>query len=248
MKLLEGRVALITGCSKGIGRAIMERFAQEKAVVYANARTAGELDAISEKLSDICETKVVPCYFDIRDKKAIKECVMKIKAEQGKLDVLVNNAGIMRDALIEMVDDATLQDTFDTNVFSTIHMTQMALKLMKRGAGGSIINLSSIVGVRSSKGQTVYAASKGAVANLTMTWARELVKDNIRVNSLAPGKIDTDMYRSIGEDKAEEEIKEVGMKRLGKPAEVANAALFLASDLSSYITGEIIGVNGGWFL
>lgn len=246
MGLLKGKVVLITGCSKGIGRSMMELFAQEKAVVYANARTAGDIDNISEKLSDIYEAKIVPCYFDIRDKNAIKECVMKIKAEQGKLDVLVNNAGIMKAALIEMVDDTTLQDMFDVNVFSTIHMTQMALKLMKRGAGGSIINLSSIVGVRGSEGKTVYAASKGAVANLTMTWARELVKYNIRVNALAPGKIDTDMYRVVGEDKAG--TKEVGMKRLGKPEEVANAALFLASDLSSYITGEIIGVNGGWFL
>lgn len=248
MKLLEGKVALITGCSKGIGRAIMERFAQEKAVVYANARTVGDMDHICEELSNTYGTKVVPCHFDIRDKNAIKECVMKIKAEQGKLDVLVNNAGIMKDALIEMVDDATLQDTFDTNVFSTIHMTQMALKLMKRGNGGAVINLSSVVGLRGSEGQTVYAASKGAVANLTMTWARELVKYNIRVNGLAPGKIDTNMYRSIGEDKMEEGIRKVGMKRLGRPEEVANAALFLASDLSSYITGEIIGVNGGWFI
>lgn len=247
MKLLEGKVALITGCAKGIGRSIMERFAQEKAVIYANTRTIGDIDNISEKLSNTYGTKVVPCYFDIRDKNAIKECVMKIKAEQGKIDVLVNNAGIMKDALIEMVDDATLHDTFEINVFSMIHMTQMALKLMKRGTGGSIINVSSIVGVRGSEGKTVYAASKGAVANLTMTWARELVKYDIRVNALAPGKIDTDMYRSIGEDKVEG-IKEVGMRRLGKPDEVANAALFLASDLSSYITGEIIGVSGGWFL
>lgn len=246
MKLLEGKVALITGCSRGIGRSTMERFAQEKAVVYANTRNVGDIDNISKELSNSYETKVVPCYFDIRDKNAIKECVMKIKAEQGKLDVLVNNAGIMKDALIEMVDDTTLQDTFDINVFSMIHMTQMALKLMKRGAGGSIINLSSIVGIRGGEGKTVYAASKGAVVNLTMTWARELVKNNIRVNALAPGKIDTDMYQIIGEDKAG--IKDVGMKRLGKPEEVANAALFLASDLSSYITGEIIGVNGGWFL
>lgn len=248
MKLLEGRVVLVTGCSKGIGRAIMERFAQEKAVVYANSRTVGDIDNVCEELSSAYETKVTPCYFDIRDKSAIKECVMKIKAEQGRLDVLVNNAGIMKDALIEMVDDATLQNTFDTNVFSAIHVTQMALKLMKRGTGGSIINVSSIVGIRGSEGQTVYAASKGAVANLTMTWARELVKYNIRVNALAPGKIDTDMYRSIGEERIEEGIKEIGMKRLGKPEEVADAALFLASDLSSYITGEIIGVNGGWFL
>lgn len=246
MGLLSGKVALVTGCGKGIGRATVERYSEEGATVYAVTRTEGKLEEFARILNKKNEGNVIPVYYDITDKDLMKKCVIKIKKEQGKLDILVNNAGIMKDALIGMVDDSTLMQTFDTNVFALIHMTQLALKIMKKD--GVIINLSSIVGVRGSAGQTVYAASKGAVATLTKTWARELVKDNIRVNALAPGKINTDMYHSIGEDKVQDGIKEVGMGRLGSPVEVANVAVFLASDLASYVTGEIIGVNGGWFL
>lgn len=246
--LLENKVALITGCSKGIGYAMMELFAREGAAVYAAARTEGCLDDAAAHLAETTAGMVVPLYFDVRDKDAIKQCVLRIKKERGRLDILVNNAGIMKDDLVEMVSDRTMADTFETNVFAPVHVTQMALKLMKRQKSGSIINITSIVGLRGSAGQTAYAASKGAVAAITRTWARELVADGIRVNGIAPGKIDTSMYRSIGEERVSEGIREVGMSRLGRPEEVAAAALFLASDLSSYITGEILGVNGGWFL
>lgn len=246
--LLENKIALITGCSKGIGHAMMELFAREGAIVYAAARTEGCLDEDAPAVSESAAGTVVPVYFDVRDKDAIKQCILRIKKEQGRLDVLVNNAGVMKDDLLEMVSDRTLADTFETNVFAPVHMTQMALKLMKRQKSGSIINVSSIVGLRGSAGQTVYSASKGAIATITKTWARELVADGIRVNAIAPGKIDTSMFRSIGEERVAEGIREVGMGRLGRPEEVASAALFLASDLSSYVTGEILGVNGGWFL
>lgn len=247
MGLLNGKVALITGCNKGIGYEAMKRFAEEGAVVYANSRDEGCLDGIAAEFAEKKLT-IIPVYYDIRDKKMIKNCMMRIKKEYGELNVLVNNAGIMKDALIGMVDDATLRNTFDTNVFAMIYMTQMALKIMGKQNNSSIINLSSIVGIRGSAGQTVYAASKGAVANLTYTWARELVGDGIRVNALAPGKIDTDMFHSIGEERVNEQLNEVGLGRLGTPEEVANVAVFLASELASYVTGEVIGVNGGWFL
>lgn len=243
--LLENKTALITGCSRGIGRAAAELFAREGAVVYAAARTEGCLD---EAAAQPYAGALVPVYFDIRDKDAIKQCIMRIRRERGRLDILVNNAGIMKDDLLEMVSDRVMEETFETNVFALVHVTQMAMKLMKRQKSGSVVNISSIVGLRGSAGQTVYAASKGAVANMTKTWARELAADGIRVNAVAPGKIDTDMYRSIGEERVEEGIREIGMGRLGRPEEVAAAALFLASDLAGYITGEILGVNGGWFL
>lgn len=248
MDLLKNKVALVTGCSRGIGNAIMRRYAQEGASVYANARIPGSLDAVSREITASCPGKVIPAYFDIRDTAAVRDCIMRMKKEQGKLDILVNNAGIVKDARIDMADDRTMQATFETNVYAMVHVTQMALKLMRRGGTGAIINLTSIIGLRGSAGQSVYAASKGAVAALTMTWARELVSDNIRVNGLAPGKIDTDMFRSIGRERVTEQIKEVGMGRLGTAEEVANVAVFLGSDLASYVTGEIIGVNGGWFL
>ena len=160
----------------------------------------------------------------------------------------MNNAGIMKDAFLGMIDEDTMRRTFDVNVFGLINLTQYATKLMKRQKSGSIINLSSIVGLRGNVGQTVYSATKGAVATLTKTWARELAPEGIRVNGLAPGKIDTNMFQSIGEDRMKEQLGEVAMGRLGEPVEVANVAVFLASELSSYVTGEIIGVNGGWFL
>ena len=242
--LLENKTALITGCGRGIGRAMAELFVREGAAVYAVARAEGCLDEAAEAAGGA----LTPLYFDVRDKDAVKQCVLRIRKERGRLDILLNNAGVMKDDLLEMVTDAVMTETFETNVFAPVHVTQMAVKLMKRQKSGSIINVSSIVGLRGSAGQTVYAASKGAVAALTKTWARELVADGIRVNGLAPGKIDTDMFRSIGEARVAEGIREVGMGRLGRPEEVAAAALFLASDLSSYVTGEILGVNGGWFL
>lgn len=246
--LLEQKITLVTGCSRGIGRAIMERFAEEGAIVYANVRKEHSLDEALSQMKEEQASRIVPLYFDIRDKDAVKQNVMLIRKEQGHLDILVNNAGIMEDALLQMVDDKTISDVFETNVYAVIHMTQMALRLMNRRKEGAIINLASIVGERGNKGQTVYAASKGAVSSLTKTWARELVCNGIRVNAIAPGNIDTELYHAIGEERIKESTEQIGLKRLGSPKEVADAAVFLASDMSSYITGEILGVNGGWFL
>lgn len=242
---MKNKVVLITGCSRGIGRTMVECFAKEGAIVYANARVKGSLDHYTEELSKKFTTVVTPVYFDVTDKVAAKEAIMTIKKQSGRLDVLVNNAGIMKDALLDMVDDETMEKTFSTNVFAVIHMTQLAIRLMKRQKSGCIINLSSIVGLNGNSGQTVYSASKGAVAALTKTWAKELISSGIRVNAIAPGKIDTDMFHSIGEERVKESLKGIGLGRLGTPEEVAMAAVLLASDKSSYITGEILGVNGG---
>ena len=246
MKQLEGKVCLITGASRGIGRETVLRFAQEGAIVYANARAEGCLDSEAERLSGEYGTVVKPLYFDVRDEASAKSAIMTIRQQQGRLDVLVNNAGIMKDALIGMVSRQLMQEIFDTNVFAVMCMLQLAAKLMRRQeGGGSIINLSSIVGLRGNAGQLVYSASKGAVAALTMTAAKELAPYHIRVNAVAPGMIDTDMFRSIGEARVEERLHSIGMGRLGAPADIANAIVFLASDQSDYITGEILGVNGG---
>ncbi len=244
--MLTNKVVLITGCSRGIGKEMMLLFAENGATVYANARKTGCLDEIAAKHSG--KGQIIPLYFDVRDDKKCKDAIVHIKKEQGCLDVLINNAGIMKDAYLGMIDYETIKEIFETNVYATIHMTQFAVRLMKKQQNGCIINMSSIVGVSGNAGQTVYSASKGAVATLTKTWAKELAEYKIRVNAIAPGKIDTDMYHSIGEDKVEEGIKEIGFKRLGTPREVANTALYLASDMGEYITGQIIGVNGGIFI
>lgn len=244
MNLLFRKIVLVTGCNRGIGKGILTRFAEEGAIIYAAARQDGCLDNYASALESKYNTKVIPVYFDVRDTHEAKKAIMRIKKEQGHLDILVNNAGIMKDALIGMINDQMLKDIFDVNVFAVINMIQLAYKLMSRQKSGSIINLSSIVGIEGNAGQMAYSASKGAVVALTKTAAKELAPLNIRVNAIAPGMIDTDMFRSIGEEKIERHLKNIKMGRLGDPIDIANAAVFLASDLSKYITGEVLGVDG----
>ena len=244
MGLLDGKVCLVTGASRGIGAATVKRFAREGAVVYANARTPKNLDDLCIELSEKYNTTVKALYFDVRDEAAAKKAVLQIRKETGRLDVLVNNAGVMKDALIGMISKDLMQEIYDTNVFGVMNMIQLASKVMMFQKSGSIINLSSIVGLKGNPGQLVYSATKGAVTAMTKTAAKELASQGIRVNAVAPGMIDTDMFRSIGDEKMQEHIANIRMGRLGTPEEVADAILFLASDLSGYITGEILGVNG----
>ncbi len=244
MDILKDKVALITGCNRGIGKEILYRFAQEGAVVYSVARVEGSLDKSAKELSEKFGSKIIPLYFDVRETDKAKDALINIKKQSGRLDILVNNAGVMKDALIGMIDKPLMKDIFDVNVFAVINMIQLAYKLMSRQKSGSIINLSSIVGIEGNAGQMVYSASKGAVAALTKTSAKELAPLNIRVNAIAPGMIDTDMFRSIGEEKVEEHLSNIKIGRLGTPTDIANAAVFLGSDLSSYITGQILGVDG----
>ena len=244
MGLLSNKVCLITGTSRGIGAETAKRFAEEGAIVYANAKSLGCIDARSKEWEEAYNTKVIPLYFDVTDEKSAKQAIMQIKKEQGRLDVLVNNAGVMRDALIGMVNKDLMEEIFAVNVFAVMNMLQLANKLMSRQQSGSIINLSSIVGIEGNAGQLVYSASKGAVAALTKTAAKELASNNIRVNAIAPGMIDTDMFRSIGEEKITQHLSNIKMGRLGSTTDIANAIVFLASDLSTYVTGQILGVDG----
>ena len=244
MELLKGKVCFITGAGKGIGNETARRFAEEGAIVYANDFVQGSLDDYAEKWSKEYNTQVIPVYFDVTDEKAAKETFMRIRKEQGRLDVLVNNAGVMKDALIGMVTKELMDFVFSINVFAVMNMLQFASKLMTRQKSGSIVNISSIVGVEGNPGQLVYSASKGAVAAMTKTAAKELAPYNIRVNAIAPGMINTDMFKSIGEEKMDEHLDNIRMGRLGTPNDVANAIVFLASDLSTYVTGEILGVDG----
>lgn len=245
MELLKNKVCLVTGASRGIGLATAKRFAEEGAIVYANVRHPKNMDDYFDDLNRKPGGVITALYFDVRDETAAKQAIMQIKKEQGKLDVLVNNAGVMKDALIGMVSMDLMREILDTNVLGAANMLQLATKLMCRQKSGSIINLSSIVGIEGNAGQLAYSASKGAVAAITKTAAKELASQGIRVNAIAPGMIDTDMYRSIGIDRMNAQLANIRMGKFGEPDEVADAILFLASDLSRYITGEIIGVNGG---
>jgi len=242
--MLKNKVALITGCNRGIGLSILKEFAKNNAIIYAASRTEGSLDDIISDLQEKYQANIIPVYFDLTDSDGIKKTFLKINKEHKKLDVLVNNAGVMKDALIGMVTEENMLHTFQVNVFSVINTIQFAAKLMKRNKSGSIINLASIVGSNGNPGQIVYSASKGAIISLTKTAAKELAVDNIRVNAIAPGMIDTDMLRSIGDSRVDNMISKIGFNRLGEPREVADTAVFLASDASKYISGQVIGVDG----
>lgn len=236
-KLLEGKVAIVTGCSRGIGRAIMEKFAKHGAIVYA-------IDFIEGSMNDVASSNIIPCYFDITDTKTIISLVQRVKKEQGKIDILVNNAGIMQDALIPMITDEQIHKTFEVNVFAMMHFIQYVSKIMKRQKFGSIINAASIMGISGNYAQMVYAASKGAVIALTKSAAKELAQEGIRVNAVAPGTINTTLLENTPEETLNKIKSRIYFNRLGTPEEVANAYLFLASDLSSYISGQILGVDG----
>ena len=243
-KLLEHKICLVTGTSKGLGKATVAAFAKAGAVVYANDILDSSVDEFAKQLSLDYNTTVIPLYFDVSDSQKCKDAIMRIKSEQGRLDVLVNNAGIMKDALIGTVTRPLIERTFDVNVFATMELLQLAAKLMMQTSSGSIINMSSIVGITGNPGQLVYSATKGAIISLTKTAAKELAHKNIRVNAIAPGMIDTDMMRSIGEKHLAVHIANIPLGRLGRPEEIANACVFLASDMASYITGHILTVDG----
>ena len=235
--MLAGKVAIITGCSRGIGRAIMETFARNGAVVYA-------VDLMEGGMDDVASGRIIPCYFDICDTKAIVALVQRVKKEQGKIDILVNNAGIMLDSLIPMVTDSQIQKTFEVNVFAMMHFIQYVSKVMKRQHSGSIVNAASIMGISGNYAQMVYAASKWAVIALTKSAAKELAKDGIRVNAVAPGTINTSLLQKTPEETLDKIKSRICWGQLGTPEEVANAYMFLASDLSSYISGQVLGVDG----
>lgn len=235
--LLAGKVAIITGCSRGIGHAIMETFAKNGATVYA-------VDLVEGSIDDLASDSIIPCYFDITDTKAIIALVQRVKKEQGKIDILVNNAGIMLDALIPMVTDAQIQKTFEVNVFAMMHFIQYVSKIMRRQKSGSIVNAASIMGVSGNYAQMVYAASKGAVIALTKSAAKELAQDGIRVNAVAPGTISTSLLQNTPKETLNQIKSRIYFGELGTPEEVANAYLFLASDMSSYISGQVLGVDG----
>ena len=245
-RLLQGKVALITGCNRGIGKSMLERFAEEGAIVYACARKDSSLETISAEWSIKYSTSIYTNYFDVNDNLAVKKVFSKILKEQNRLDCLINNAGIMQDALIGMVTKTLLKDLFSTNVFAVMEFLQYASRLMKKNKGGSIINISSIVGTKGNAGQIAYSATKGAVVAITKTAAKELAPFKIRVNAIAPGMIDTELLSNINPDSIEVIKTKIRMGRIGEPEDVGNAVAWLCSDEASYITGQNLYVDGAF--
>ena len=239
---------MITGGNRGIGASLLETFAKNGATVFASSRKTGALDAICEKWKEQYKTGIIPLYFDISKPDEIKEAFKKLFNTSKKLDILINNAGILSDALLGMVTPDTINETYAVNTFGPIYLMQYASRLMAKNKSGSIINISSIIGVAGNEGQVVYGSSKAALIGATLSAAKELAPNNIRVNAIAPGFIETDMAKSIPEHIFKERLNSIKMQRIGKPQDVANCALFLASDLSAYITGQVIGVDGGMLI
>lgn len=241
--LLAGKTALITGASRGIGRAIAHVFAKQGATLFLTARSE-QLFEVKEELEAI-GAKVFAQQCDITDEASVKDMIKVCRKQLKPLDILVNNAGIMRASIVGMTPIGDIRDMFDVNVTSAINLTQYAVRLMTRAESASIIHITSIAGTQGLEGLSAYAASKLAMVGYMRASAKELAPRNIRVNSIAPGFINTDMTRSMDDDWFQKRVDSVKMGRIGTPEDVANCALFLASDLSSYITGQVIGVDGG---
>lgn len=234
--ILKDKVCLVTGASGGIGRSIAEHYLEEGAIVYTCARKEGSIDGLG-----------IPSYFDIRDMASVKNLFQRIKKEHGRLDVLVNNAGITNNELLGMIRTETVQELFAINVFAPLQILQMAARLMKSRSSGSIINISSIVGVEGSAGEVAYSGTKGAIISITKSAAKELAPNHIRVNSVAPGYTDTSMFRNAVKndiEKLKHYTENVRFGRLAQPDDIAETCVWLASDRSGFVTGQIIGVNG----
>ena len=246
-KLLEGKVALVTGAGRGIGRVIAEQMASDGAVVYANDLQMGDMEEWAANCSETYNSRVTPLCFDVTDSAALKAGLMKVYKTEGRIDCVVNNAAIIANQKLGMVTKPILEKMFSVNVFAVIDMLQIASRLMARKGGGCFVNIASVTAMVGSPGQVAYSSTKGAVVSITKSAAKELAPMGIRVNAVAPGIIKTERFEELYEasgDKIDERISRIALGRLGTPADVANAVTFLASDRASYISGHILGVDG----
>ncbi len=243
--LLDGKVAIVTGASRGIGRATALRLAQEGAKVVVNY--AGNLAAAEKTVDDIKQAGGDAILFqaDVADPQAAGELVKAATAAFGRIDILVNNAGITRDNLLVFMKEDDWDAVMNTNLKGVFNCTKAVAKTMIKQRAGRIINLTSVVGIMGNAGQTNYAAAKAGVIGFTKSAAKELAARGITVNAVAPGYITTDMSAAIPEQAKADLAQKIPLSRLGKPEDVAEAVLFLASDAANYITGQTINVDGG---
>lgn len=244
-KLLEGKVCLITGASKGIGKAMAELFVENGAIVYANSSKEGSIEDWVEEWNIKYPGKVFSSYFDVVEEEQVKKAVLTIRKENKCIDVLVNNAAVEFNELIGMISRQNTELMLRTNVIGVINCIQLVSRIMQRQTnGGSIINLTSMTAMRGNRGQLVYSATKGAVISITKSAAKELANKKIRVNAIAPGLTVTPMMAQVDPEKLKERINNVCMGRLAEPVDIARAALFLASGLSGYVSGQVLAVDG----
>lgn len=242
------RVALVTGSSRGIGLAVAERLAADGFDVCLNCSSGSSLERTREAAEKIARdhgVKTMAIAADVSDTEAAKALVDKIVAELRRIDVLVNNAGITRDGLIARMSEDDFDAVIAVNLKGTFNCCKAAAKHMMKQRSGSIINMSSIVGIAGNAGQANYAASKAGVIGITKSLAKELARRNVRVNAIAPGFIATDMTDALNDGQKDAITAQIGLGRLGEAEDVAALAAFLASPAASYITGQVISIDGG---
>ena len=246
-RLLYNKICIVTGAAQGIGKYIAERFASDGAIVYACDRAEGVMDEWAKACSEDNNTRVLPLYFDVTDATAVKLAFMFVFKQEGRIDALINNAGVVFNKKIGMILRPETELMFRVNVIAVIEMIQLVSRLMARNHSGSIVNIASVTAVLGSPGQSAYSATKGAIMAFTKSAAKELAPLGIRVNAVAPGIVKTERFSELYEESGEKidtRIQKIALGRLGTPEDVANACAFLASDRSSYISGQILGVDG----
>jgi len=242
---LQGKVALVTGASRGIGAAIAEQLAAEGAVVIGTATSESGAAAINERLAAQGGAGRV---LNVTEDGAIEALIEAVEKEFGPIAVLVNNAGITRDTLLMRMKDDDWDAIMDTNLKSVFKTSKAVLRSMMKARFGRIINIASVVGVTGNPGQTNYAAAKAGIIGFTKSMAREVGSRNITVNCVAPGFIDTDMTRALPEAQREALVQQIALGRLGEAKDIADAVVFLASDRANYVTGQTLHINGGMLM
>ena len=243
--LLKDKVIIVTGAGRGIGQAMATVFAQNGAVVYATDIREGSIEEWSGTVNDTASGEVRSLYFNISSEQEAKNAVMQVKKACGRIDGLVNNAGVEFNELIGMISHDNMEKMFSVNVYGTINMLQIVSRIMGRQEnGGSIVNIASMTALRGSRGQLVYSATKGAVVSLTKSAAKELAAKNVRVNAIAPGITNTPMMQQADPEKIQYRINNICMGRLAEPEDIAKACMFMLSDLAGYVSGQVLAVDG----
>lgn len=242
---MTNRVCIVTGASRGIGRAIAIRLAQDGETIVVNYAGREEEASVTARMVEEAGGKAITVKADVSDKADVDAMVDRTLSEFGRLDVLVNNAGITRDGLLMRMKDADWDAVLDTNLKGAFHAIRAAVKPMMKARYGRIINVSSVVALMGNAGQANYVAAKSGLIGLTKSSARELAPRNITVNAVAPGFIQTEMTERLGEEWQEKTIAQIPLGRIGLAEDVAKAVRFLASDEADYVTGQVLNIDGG---
>lgn len=245
--LLKNKTAVISGSNRGIGKSIVEIFSKNGANIFACARNIdNDFIKYLNDLENKFNNKIFPIQLEFKSKESINQATKKILGQQTSIDILINNAGVIHTALFQMTSRKSFEDIFETNYFAQTSFTQQIIKPMIKNKTGSIIYISSSSAIDGNVGRSAYSASKAAMIAEAKVLSKELGNHNIRVNTIAPGLTETDMMRdNTQESVINETLSKISLKRIAEPVEIANTALFLSSDISSYITGQVIRVDGG---